>query len=193
MFGPAFEASSPVKPQYIMRAIAEATDDDAVLAYDAGNAGIWAHMVPVQGPRNYMKPVGFGAMGFALPAAIGAKLTRPGAAALAIVGDGALSMSLCEIETATREKAPVVVIVLNDRSLGNIRQLQIKQYGQRQIGVDYGDIRFADAARAMGGDGERVTDARDLIPAIRKGLESPIPYVIDVIVDPRENIWDDPF
>ena len=144
------QIASPVKPLFVMQTLAEVFDDNTILVYDAGNAGIWAQTVPVQRPRHYMKPVGYGAMGFALPAAIASKITRPDPTVVCIIGDGSLAMSLGEIETAVREQAPVIVIVFNDRAFGNIKQLQLKQFGQRHVGVDVGDLRFADVAKAMG-------------------------------------------
>jgi acetolactate synthase-1/2/3 large subunit len=190
---PILGEGTPVHPLWVMRQIEEQFGPDDVICYDAGNCGIWAQAVSVRKPRHYMKPVGFGAMGFALPAAIGVKVTRPDAHAVAVVGDGALGMSLCELETAVRERSPVVVIVFNDCALGNIRQLQLKQYGQRHIGVDYGDIRFADAARAFGADGERVSSAAELPAAIGRAKASPVPYVVDILIDKRVSVWDDPF
>lgn len=190
---PAFADTAPVHPLWVMRQIEERFGPDDVICYDAGNCGIWAQAVPVEKPRHYMKPVGFGAMGFALPASIGVKVSRPGTHCVAVVGDGALGMSLCELETAVREKSPVIVLVFNDCALGNIRQLQLKQYGQRHIGVDYGDIRFADAARAFGADGERVTRAADLPAAIERAKASDVPYVVDILIDRGISVWDDPF
>lgn len=188
-----YETATPVKPQQVMRALSEQFDDDTVFVFDAGNAGIWSHMVPVQKARNYIKPVGFGAMAFALPGAIGGKLTRPDSTIVSIIGDGSMAMSLGELETAIREKLPMVIIVFNDLGYGNIKQLQSKMYGQRFIGVDLGDTHFHEVSRAMGGDGERVTHGSDLADAIERAKGSSVPYVIDVMIDATESIWDDPF
>lgn len=185
--------ASPVKPQRVMQALAEKFDDDTVFVYDAGNAGIWSHMVPVQKPRNYIKPVGFGAMAFALGGAIGAKLTRPDDTVLALIGDGSMAMSLGELETAIRYHLPIIVMVFNDLAYGNIKQLQSKMYGQRYIGTELGDSMFHDVARAMGADGERVISGADLENAIERAKVSKVPYVIDILIDDTESIWDDPF
>jgi len=180
-------------PKVVMKTIAGSFGPDAVYVYDAGNAGIWAQIPPVSRPRHYMKPVGFGAMGFALPAAIAAKLAQPASPVLAAIGDGSLAMTLGEIETAVREQSNVIVLVFNDRSYGNIKQLQMKQYGQRRIGVDLGDLRFAEIAKAMGADGERVSTQAALRAAFETALKADRPYVIDAIIDPSVSIWDDPF
>lgn len=180
-------------PRVVMKTIADSFGPDAILVYDAGNGGIWAQLPPVARPRHYMKPVGFGAMGFALPASIGAKVARPECPVLAVIGDGSMAMTLGEIETAIRERTNVIVLVFNDRAYGNIKQLQAKQFGQRAIGVDLSDTRFGDVAIAMGAAGERVTNQAELAAAFSRGLQSDVPYVIDALIDPSVSIWDDPF
>ena len=103
-----------------------------VVVADAGNPGIWSHLLPIGYRARTIKPVGFGNMGFGLPAAIAAKLARPGGASLRrlLVGDGSLGMSLAEIETAVRETTPVAIVVLNDCSYGNIKQEQLHHFGR---------------------------------------------------------------
>ncbi|MGE0154219.1 MAG: thiamine pyrophosphate-binding protein [Reyranellaceae bacterium] len=180
-------------PRVVMKALTESFGPETIFVYDAGNAGIWAHTVPVQTPRHFMKSVGFGAMGFGLPAAIGAKLARPDNPVVVLVGDGSMAMTLGEIETAVREKANVIVVVFNDGAYGNIKQLQWKLYGQRNIAVDFCDVRFADVAKAMGADGERVASAAELKAAFARGRAAKTLYVIDAMIDVNVSIWNDPF
>ena len=182
----------PIKPQYLMREVASLIDDSLVVVADAGNPGIWSHLLPIRRPRSYMKPVGFGNMGFGLPAAIAAKLARPEERVLLLVGDGSLGMSLAEIETAVRETTPVAIVVLNDCSYGNIKQEQLHHFGPRYIGVDFSDVDYATVARSMGADGERIVRPGDLPGALRRALDADLPYLVDVMIDPAENVWEDP-
>ena len=88
---------------------------------DAGNPGVWSYLWEIPRPNTYIKPVGFGNMGFALPAAIGTKVARPEVPVIAFIGDGSLGMSLAELETVAREDLPICIVVMNDSGYGNIR------------------------------------------------------------------------
>ncbi|WP_283135231.1 thiamine pyrophosphate-binding protein [Rhizohabitans arisaemae] len=184
------EARDSVSPATLMRVVRGIAPDDTVAIVDAGNPGVWSYLWEVRSPGAYIKPVGFGNMGFAVPAAIGAQFAAPGAPIIVFVGDGSLGMSLGELETLAREDTPAVVVVLNDSGYGNIRQEQIVHYGaDRTIGVDFGDVDFATVARGCGVDGERVRDVEGLAAAVRKGLATGGPYLVDVVIDPAVNAW----
>jgi acetolactate synthase I/II/III large subunit len=184
------ERAGTVAPQTLMRVVREVCPDDTVAVVDAGNPGVWSYLWEVRAPNTYIKPVGFGNMGFAVPAAIGAHVALPDAPIVAFVGDGSLGMSLGEVETLTREGVPAVIVVLNDSGYGNIRQEQDVLFGPgRTIGVDFGDVDFATVARGCGVDGERVTDAAGLAAAVRTGLAARRPYLVDVLIDPDVNAW----
>jgi thiamine pyrophosphate-dependent acetolactate synthase large subunit-like protein len=88
-----------------------------------------------------------------------------------------------ELETAVRERIPIVCVVYNDRGLGNERAFQKELYGGRLFGVDYSDVDFAAIARVFGAHGERVTDANALLPALKRALASNLPAVVDVVID----------
>ncbi|MFC7397834.1 thiamine pyrophosphate-binding protein [Chelatococcus sp. GCM10030263] len=192
VFAPSHATSTPIKPQWVMKALGDAVDGNTIVVADAGNPGVWTHMLPIKTPGAYMKPVGFGNMAFGLPAAIAAKLARPEQDVIAIVGDGSLGMSMGDIETAIREKAPLTLVVMNDMAYGNIKQEELHFHGQRYIGVDFGDVDYAGVARCMGGDGEKVTRPGDLAAAIARGKASDRLYLIDVRIDGAENVWKDP-
>ncbi|MFH1742906.1 MAG: thiamine pyrophosphate-binding protein [bacterium] len=185
--------AQPIKPQRVMQVVRDVLADDVIVVVDAGNPGIWSHLLPVPRIRGYMKPVGFGNMGFGLPAGIAVKLARPTDKVLVLVGDGSLGMSLAEIETAVREKTPMAIIVLNDRAYGNIKQEEAHYYGPRYIGVDFTDVRYADTAKSMGADGERIEDPRTLPDALARALASTMPYLLDVPIDTTDNVWEEPF
>jgi len=89
-----------------------------------------------------------------------------------------------ELETAVRERIPVVCVVYNDRGLGNERAFQKEHYGGRIFAVDYNDVDFAALARALGAHGERVEQPAELAPALERALASGRPAVIDVPIHP---------
>lgn len=184
--------ATPIKPQWLMHEAAALIDERTIVVADAGNPGIWTHLLPIRRPRSYMKPVGFGNMAFGLPAAIAAKLARPDERVLLFVGDGSLGMSLGEIETAVREKTPIAIVVMNDKSYGNIKQEELHYHGPRYIGVDFTDVDFAGVAKAMGADGERVERPQDVTPALQRALAADRPYLVDLLIDPAENVWEEP-
>lgn len=178
-----------IKPQFVVQQIREALPPDGILSVDAGNSGIWTFLIDIYTPRSYMKPVGYGNMAFGMPAALGAKLGHPDKKVLALVGDGGLGMSLAELETLARERVGIACVVMNDSGYGNIRQEQLLKYGPRNLGVTFNDIDYASVARACGVAATRVTDARDLQPALTEALSQERPYLIDVVVDPSEDVW----
>jgi acetolactate synthase-1/2/3 large subunit len=179
-----------VAPDQLMRVVRDHTPDDAIAVVDAGNPGVWSYLWEVRAANTYIKPTGFGNMGFAVPAAVGAHFAQPDVPIVVFVGDGSLGMSLGEVETLARENIPATVVVLNDSGYGNIRQEQIVHYGEtRTIGVDFGDVDFAGIARGCGVEGERVTNLSQLADALRRAVRSGRPYLIDVIIDPTVNAW----
>ncbi|WP_137389528.1 thiamine pyrophosphate-binding protein [Rhodoligotrophos defluvii] len=192
VFADAYATAIPIKPQWVMKALGDAVDANTVVVADAGNPGVWTHMLPIRTPGAYMKPVGFGNMAFGLPAAIAAKLAQPQKDVIAVVGDGSLGMSMGDLETAVREKAPLTLLVMNDMAYGNIKQEELHFHGQRYIGVDFGDVDYSGIAKCMGGDGEKVTKPGELAAAIARGKASDRLYLIDIRIDGSENVWKDP-
>lgn len=178
-----------VSPAVVVRALREVTPRDAVLIPDAGNPGVWSFLWEMDEPYRYIKPVGFGNMGFSLPAAIASVVDDPTRPVLALIGDGSLGMSLGELETLARAGGPVVIVVLNDSSYGNIRQEQVLHFDGRTIGVDFHDVDFAQVARGMGLEAVRVTDVDALVDAVRDGYASGRPVVVDVVLDREANAW----
>ena len=172
-----------------VRQLRDVTPEDAVLIPDAGNPGVWSFLWEMPVPYRYIKPVGFGNMGFALPAAIASVSESPDRPVLALIGDGSLGMSLGELETLARVGGPVVVVVLNDSSYGNIRQEQVLHFNGRTVGVDFQDVDFAQVARGMGLKGVRVTDRESLVDAVHEGFASGAPLVVDLVLDREANAW----
>ncbi|MCI2418430.1 thiamine pyrophosphate-binding protein [Saccharopolyspora sp. K220] len=183
------ENEGTISPAVVVRALRDVTPTDTVLIPDAGNPGVWSFLWEMEKPYRYIKPVGFGNMGFALPASIASVSAEPDRPVLALIGDGSLGMSLGELETLARRGGPVVIVVLNDSSYGNIRQEQVLHFNGRTIGVDFHDVDFAQVARGMGLAAERVTDVNDLVATVKDAFASSQPFVIDVVLDRAANAW----
>jgi acetolactate synthase-1/2/3 large subunit len=183
-------APGTVGPDTIVRVVREAVPDEAIAVFDAGNPGVWSYLWQIRQADTYLKPVGFGNMGFAVPAAVGVSVVAPDTPIVAFVGDGSLGMSLGELETLARERTNAVIVVMNDSGYGNIRQEQVVHYGDgRTIGVDFGDVDYAGVARACGVDAVRVTDEAALREAVANAVATPGPFVVEVVQDPAINAW----
>jgi acetolactate synthase I/II/III large subunit len=185
-------SEAPMSPIALITALRAETPDDCVLAVDAGNPGVWSHLWEVRGPGHYLKPVGFGNMGFALPAAIGAKVVRPDLPVVALLGDGSLGMTMGELETVVREDLPICIVVMNDLGYGNIRQEELLYYGPRYIGVDFVDVDYAQIARGFGIASHRADSGHECAAAVRTVLASGRPGLIDARIDPSVSAWTDP-
>ncbi|HSA90303.1 MAG TPA: thiamine pyrophosphate-binding protein [Burkholderiales bacterium] len=174
----------PILPPVVAHAMREALPADGVMILDAGNAGKHMRMfMDTHQPNTFMYISDWGSVGAGLPMAMGVKLARPRQPVMATVGDMGMMCNLGELETAVREKIPVVCVVFNDQGLGNERAFQNELYGARTFGVDYGDVDFAALARVLGAYGERVENASDLLPALKRALASGQPAVVDVVID----------
>ena len=176
--------AKPILPPVVAHAMREALPRDGVMVVDAGNAG--KHMrlfMDTHEPNTFMYISDWGSVGAGLPIALGVKLARPRQPVMATVGDMGMMCNIGELETAVRERIPVVCVVYNDRGLGNERAFQNELYGGRYFGVDYGDVDFAALARVLGAHGERVEDPAALAPALQRALASGQPAVVDVVID----------
>ncbi|MFK4103982.1 thiamine pyrophosphate-binding protein [Streptomyces sp. NPDC019531] len=178
-----------LSPAEVVRRLRTAAPDETLLIPDAGNPGVWSYLWQIRQPGSYIKPVGFGNMGFAVPAAVAAVVADPGRPVLALVGDGSLGMSLAELETLVRVGGRVAVVVLNDAGYGNIRQEQIVHYGNRTIGVDFGPSDYAWVARGLGLPAERTTGLEELAKRVGETLEGRSPALFDVPIDQSVNAW----
>ena len=174
----------PIVPPVVAQAMREALPADGVMIIDAGNAG--KHMrlfMDTHQPNTFMYISDWGSVGAGLPIAMGVKLARPRQPVMATVGDMGMMCNIGELETAVRERIPVVCVVFNDQGLGNERAFQKEHYGGRTFAVDYGDVDFAALARVLGAYGERVEDPAALLPALKRALASGQPAVVDVVID----------
>jgi acetolactate synthase-1/2/3 large subunit len=187
---PCEEHGDRVDNRQIIRMLREALPDDAVLTNDAGNFSGWLHaFFPFRRPRTYVGAAS-GAMGYGLPAAIGAKLAHPGRTVVSLSGDGGFLMTVQELETAVRLRLPLVALVFNNNMYGTIRMHQERRYPARTIGTDLGNPDLVALARSFGAFGALVTADAEFPAALRDALTEDRPAVIEIRTDPEQiSVW----
>jgi acetolactate synthase-1/2/3 large subunit len=154
--------------------------DDALLFNDINGVACWGAAAFVcRRPRTFHYPIGFGCLGFALPAAIGAKLARPETPIVALCGDGGFLFSGHELATAVAEGVSVVAVVFNDHAYGTIKMDQAHRYPMRPIGGDLRSPDFVRYAEAFGARGYRVESVRDVPTAVAAALTHEGPCLIE--------------
>jgi acetolactate synthase-1/2/3 large subunit len=160
----------------------------ATLVQDAPSLGPWIQRyLDFAAPDSYYASGG-GSMGWGFPAAMGMQLARPDERFITVSGDGSFWMVAQDLETAVRERLPVVTVINNNFAFGNTRDRQRTAHGGRYLGVFYSNPDFAAFARLLGAHGERVDSGADLVPALERALASGLPAVVDVIQDRHEGL-----
>jgi len=159
---------------------------NTILLHDAGTTRAYiSHHYETLFPNGFL---GFGntsAMGWSTPAAMGAKLAHPGKTVVNVTGDGSFGMTGMEIETAARNRIPILTVILNNQSLNATRERQHSRFPNREMGVRLGGD-YAGLARALGAHGERVERPGDLKTALTRALNHPGPAVLEVMIKPLE-------
>ncbi len=177
----------PVKPQRILRDLRAQMGRDDILISDVGTHKLWiARTFPAYEPNTVLISNGYAAMGFALPAAIAAKLVHPERKVVAVSGDGGFLMNSQELETARRLGLAIVNVIFRDGAYNLIQWKQQTHLG-REMGVTFGNPDFVALAEAFGAKGYRVESARELGPVLAEALAQPGPSIVDVPVDYGEN------
>ncbi|MGH9023787.1 MAG: acetolactate synthase large subunit [Acidimicrobiia bacterium] len=183
----------PLKPQFCIEQLRDHTPEDTIVVSGVGQHQMWTSQYwKFRHPYTWINSGGLGTMGFAVPAAIGAKVGKPDRTVWAVDGDGCFQMTAQEIVTASAEKIPIKVAILNNAYLGMVRQWQELFYEERYSEVylspelpDY--VKWAEA---MGAVGMRVETPEDVVPTIEKANDiNDRPVVIDFRVDYREKVY----
>jgi acetolactate synthase-1/2/3 large subunit len=191
-----YEPSEPgeaLKPQYCLEQLRDAAPDGTILVSGVGQHQMWSSQYwRFEQPYTWVNSGGLGTMGFSVPAAIGAKVGRPDATVWAIDGDGCFQMTAQELVTASTERIPVKVAILNNSYLGMVRQWQEMFYEERYsevyLSTDLPD--YVKWAEAMGCIGIRVESPEEVQPAIDKANEiDDRPVVVEFRVDAREKVF----
>ena len=191
---------APMHPAHVPAVARQVFGDEALLAIDGGNTAVWcAHYYRNARPDAIHSTFKFGMLGAGVGQALGLKAAHPDRPVVCIIGDGAMGMHPQEIETAVREKLPVVYVVLCDRQWGMVKLTQqfgigelraaMGIEGEGTINTDFEEIRFDQVAVAMGAHGDRVADPAELEATLRRALDSGRPAVVHVDVEPTAHLF----
>ena len=182
---------SEIKPQYMIRALYEATGGDAIVTSDVGQHQMWAAQYFHFGrPRRWINSGGLGTMGFGLPAAMGAKVGCPDQTVVCIAGDGSVQMNMQELATCAQEDIPIKVFIMNNGYLGMVRQWQELFWDKRYSHVEMGQWPdFVKVADAYGATGMRFEDKNTLVSDMKEALATEGPVLVDVRVTREENTF----
>lgn len=186
-FRPDDDGTEPPEMPALIGTLAGMLPASALVCADAGENRIFlTHHYQTKSAGSFIQPAGLGAMGYALPAAMAAKLACPGQVAVAVCGDGGFAMSMNGLLTAVEENIPVIVIVLNNSCLGWV------YHGQRNrhIASEFGEFNYAAIAREMGCRSFRATSEDEFSAAISAALTETRPVVIEAVVGRKQTFLD---
>jgi len=166
----------PILPQRVITELSRRLPANAIVTCDAGeNRIMMTHFYQTKSAEGFLQAAGSGPMGFAIPAALGAKLVHPDRPVVAVCGDGGFAMTMNGMMTAIEQDIPIVTVVFNNKALGWV------YHGGGPFAAEFKEFDHAAIARAMGCGGVRITDPAALAPAIDEAVASRAPTVIDVM------------
>ncbi|MEO7190284.1 MAG: biosynthetic-type acetolactate synthase large subunit [Vicinamibacterales bacterium] len=175
---------------HVIHDIWRATHGQAVVVTDVGQHQMWeAQYYHHEQPRSLVTSGGLGTMGFALPAAIGAKMACPDAEVWAVVGDGGFQMTLCELATMQQEQLKVNIAIINNGYLGMVRQWQEFFYDKRYAATPLLSPDFVKLAEAYGVQAQSVRTRKDVIPAVEMARAHPGGVLLDFRVEQEDSVY----
>jgi acetolactate synthase-1/2/3 large subunit len=178
--------ASPIKPQRAVKEIEAVVDEDTIVTADSGNNRFWLlNYLQAPDTQTYFGSGGVGAMGWATPAAVSAAITTE-KDVIGVAGDGGFTMTMTSVETAVEHGVSPTFVVLNDTSLGMVRQMQHEDGDI--AGVEFHDTDFVKAAEAFGAEATRAVTPDELADALEEGTSSDVPFVIDARIDREEEM-----
>jgi len=180
-----------IKPGFIIETLQNLTKGDAIICTEVGQNQMWAaQYYKVLEPRTFISSGGLGTMGYGFPSSIGAQLGRPDKMVFDIAGDGSLQMISQEFATAVVNKLPIKIILLNNGSLGLVKQWQELFYNERYSETCIrGCVDFVKLVEAYGGGGFRVKEKKDIEKTIKEAMGIRNLVLIDFWIDPDENVF----
>ena len=176
---------------YIIEKIYEMVEGNAIMVTEVGQHQMWAaQYYKYKKPRTLLTSGGLGTMGYGLGAAIGAKTANPDKKVINIAGDGCFRMNMNELATASREKLPIIEVIINNHVLGMVRQWQTLFYEKHYSATVLDDgVDYVKLSEAMGAAARRVTSKEEFEKAFSEALNSKTPFVIDCIIDSDDKVW----
>jgi acetolactate synthase I/II/III large subunit len=175
---------------HVINDLWKVTKGNAIVVTDVGQHQMWeAQYYHHNEPRTLITSGGLGTMGFALPAAIGAKFARPDAEVWVVVGDGGFQMTSCELATIVQEKINIKIAIINNGYLGMVRQWQEFFYDKRYVATPLVAPDFAALANAYGIRGERVTTRKEVVPTIESAHNSEHAVLLDFRVEQEDSVY----
>ncbi len=185
------DAMVPEKPYGLISKVSELLGKSALVATDVGKHQMWtAQVYPFSRPRQLLTSGGLGTMGFGLPTAIGAALACPDRKVVLFTGDGSLQMNIQELATAVEQNVNIKIIVMNNNSLGLVRQQQHLFYNKHHFASDFQiDIDFAVIAKGFGMEAYHAERGCDLPALLSELLKKDGPCLINVPIDMKEEVY----
>ena len=183
--------SEELLPQYVLNSLSEVTRGDCIVVTGVGQHQMWAAQhCKFNSPNTLITSGGLGAMGFEVPAALGAKMGRPDKPVWSVAGDGGFQMTMCDLATAVENNIDVKFAILNNGTLGMVHQWQDLFYDKDYFATVYsGNPDFVKLAAAYGITGLRVTRQEEVADAIQQAMETPGPVIVDFLVKESENVY----
>lgn len=185
------DSEYPLKPQYVIEIISETTNGEAIVTTDVGQHQMWtAQFYKFKRPRSIVTSGGLGTMGFGFPAAIGAQIGNPDRLVVSINGDGGMQMCAQELAVCAIHNIPLKIVVINNGTLGMIKQWQQLIYDRRYSHIDLsGSPDFVKLAEAYGVKGLRANNRTDARRVWQEALDTPGPVLIDFVVSKDELVF----
>ncbi len=178
--------ADPVHPARVYGELLKVLDDDAVVIGDGGDFVSFAgKYIEPERPGGWLDPGPFGCLGTGLGYAIAARLARPSAQVVLLLGDGAAGFSLMDADTLVRHGLPVIMVCGNNAGWGLERHPMRAMFGYDVAADLQPGCRYDEVVRALGGAGELVTTAADIAPALRRAFAADAPYLVNVVTDPE--------
>jgi acetolactate synthase-1/2/3 large subunit len=187
----AYEQKEAIKPQFVVEKLYELTKGQAIITTEVGQNQMWAaQYYQFDQPNHFITSGGLGAMGFGLPAAIGAQVAYPDATVVDIAGDSSIQMNIQEMATAVQSDLPVKIVILNNGYMGMVRQWQELFYGKRYVSTCMDCAPdFVKLAEAYGAVGLRATKPEEVESVLAEGLKIPGPVIMDFVVEKEEGVY----
>ncbi|MBP2072133.1 biosynthetic-type acetolactate synthase large subunit [Thermoanaerobacterium butyriciformans] len=185
-----YKDDGKLKPQWIIEKVQEIGKDNLIMATEVGQNQMWtAQYFKFKEPRTFVTSGGLGTMGFGLPASIGAQVGRNDKRVVNIAGDGSIRMNIHALETMAIYNIPVITIILNNQTLGMVRQWQNLLFNKRYSQTDLNpNLDFSKVAEAFGISGRRIYTKEEFEESLKEALSNNKPYVLECMIDKDEMV-----